>query len=336
MTSDASSGWVEVEVQQTVDVVEIVVRDSGPGVATTIASEVFEHGFTTKAARGGERGIGLALTRRICRTRGGDVEVRDTSDGAEFAAWMTVRAAPIRESKGDPVGSAGRGSMITVLVVDDDFRVARIHSAFVDRVAGFRTIGVANTGQEAIRLAVALAPDLILLDLYLPDVFGLDVLNRMRVAGVEGDAIVISAANESETVERAVKLGAVNYLLKPFTSADLVQRLQHYQDTRAAARPRTLGGQAEVDQILGRGDTGRSEPLPKGLSPETAESILAALAAAGTELSAQECADAVGIARVSARRYLEFFVAQGRVRLTLRYGARGRPERRYAVLPTPT
>ena len=83
--------------------------------------------------------------------------------------------------------------MITVLVVDDDFRVARIHSAFVDRIEGFRTIGVANTGQEAIRLAVALVPDLILLDLYLPDLFGLDVLNRMRVAGVEGDAIVISA-----------------------------------------------------------------------------------------------------------------------------------------------
>ena len=91
--SRGTSGWVEVDVRQTGDVVEILVRDSGPGVATTIASEVFEHGFTTKAARGGERGIGLALIRRICRTRGGDVEVRATSSGAEFAAWMTVRSA---------------------------------------------------------------------------------------------------------------------------------------------------------------------------------------------------------------------------------------------------
>ena len=127
--------------------------------------------------------------------------------------------------------------MITVLVVDDDFRVARIHSAFVDRIEGFRTIGVANTGQEAIRLAVALVPDLILLDLYLPDVFGLDVLNRMRVAGVEGDAIVISAANKSETVERAVKLGVVNYLLKPFTADDLRQRLTQYQADRQGPAP---------------------------------------------------------------------------------------------------
>jgi response regulator of citrate/malate metabolism len=225
--------------------------------------------------------------------------------------------------------------VITVLVVDDDFRVARIHSAFVDRVEGFRTIGVAHTGQEAIRLAVALVPDLILLDLYLPDIFGLDVLNRMRVAGVEGDAIVISAANESETVERAVKLGVVNYLLKPFTADQLVQRLEHYKVSRSARRPRTLGDQAAIDQIMGRGESGSVEALPKGLSPQTAELILAALAAAGSELSAQESADAVGIARVSARRYLEFFVRQGRVAVSLRYGARGRPERRYAVVSPP-
>jgi signal transduction histidine kinase len=80
--------------------VEIVVRDSGPGVSTTIASEVFEHGFTTKAARDGERGIGLALIRRICRTRGGDVEVRDSAAGAEFAAWMTVRPARVKAADG--------------------------------------------------------------------------------------------------------------------------------------------------------------------------------------------------------------------------------------------
>ena len=87
--------------------------------------------------------------------------------------------------------------MIAVMVVDDDFRVARIHSAFVDRVEGFRTVGVAANGAEALAMARRLGPDLILLDLYLPDVFGLDLINQMRVAGVEGDVIVISAANES-------------------------------------------------------------------------------------------------------------------------------------------
>ena len=105
-------GWVEVDVRQTADVVEIGVSDSGPGVATTIASEVFEHGFTTKAARDGERGIGLALIRRICRTRGGDVEVRSSETGAEFAAWMTVRAAP--EKPDGDVDRIGASTMITI------------------------------------------------------------------------------------------------------------------------------------------------------------------------------------------------------------------------------
>ena len=169
-----------------------------------------------------------------------------------------------------------------------------------------------------------------LLDLYLPVVFDSTSLAGCAWQASKGDAIVISAANESEKVERAVKLGAVNYLLKPFTADDLVQRLHQYRESRPTHRPRTLGGQAEADQILGRGDNGRSDPLPKGLSPETAESILDALATAGT-LSAQECADTIGIACVSARRYLEFFVAQKRVTLALRYGARGRPERRYTT-----
>ncbi|SEP80620.1 response regulator [Microlunatus flavus] len=224
--------------------------------------------------------------------------------------------------------------MISVLVVDDDFRVARIHSAFVDRVAGFRTVGVAHSGEEAISRALAARPDLILLDLYLPDMFGLTALNRMRVRGVEGDAIVISAANDAETVERAVRLGVVNYLLKPFTQQDLVDRLLHYRDSRTSSPGRRLTDQAAVDALLGRPDRSRPAPLPKGLSQETAAAIVDALVSAGRELSAQECAELVGISRVSARRYLEHFVTEGTVAVGLRYGAVGRPERRYSpVVP---
>ena len=219
--------------------------------------------------------------------------------------------------------------MITVLVVDDDFRVARIHSAFVDRVEGFGTIGVAHNGTEALAAAQSLTPDLILLDLYLPDIFGLELISRLRVAGCESDIIVISAANESLTVERAVKLGVANYLLKPFTLDDLAARLSEYQSQHRKARRRTLGDQAEVDRIFGR--TERTAPLPKGISPETAELILAVLNEQAHELSAQECADAIGVSRVSARRYLEHFVRQGRVQVSLRYGSRGRPERRYLL-----
>ncbi|MBZ6091643.1 Spo0B domain-containing protein [Streptomyces olivaceus] len=82
--------WVEVELRQDAASVEIVVRDSGPGVAPELAREVFSHGFTTKAARQGERGIGLALTRLVCERHGGEISVANTPEGAMFTARMTV------------------------------------------------------------------------------------------------------------------------------------------------------------------------------------------------------------------------------------------------------
>ena len=85
--------WVQVEIRQAGRTAELRVRDSGPGVDARIATEVFEHGFTTKAAQDGERGIGLALTRLICRRWGGEVEVSNTADGAEFVARMTIAPA---------------------------------------------------------------------------------------------------------------------------------------------------------------------------------------------------------------------------------------------------
>lgn len=93
--------WVEVELRQDAASVEIVVRDSGPGVAPELAQEVFAHGFTTKAAQEGERGIGLALTRLVCERRGGEIAVTNTAEGAMFTARMSV---------GHPTGAAAEGA----------------------------------------------------------------------------------------------------------------------------------------------------------------------------------------------------------------------------------
>ncbi|MEV7867204.1 ATP-binding protein [Streptomyces sp. NPDC088124] len=90
--------WVEVELRQDASGVEIVVRDSGPGVAPELAREVFTRGFTTKAAQGGERGIGLALTQLVCTRRGGEVAVANTLDGAVFTAHLPAQYAERRNS----------------------------------------------------------------------------------------------------------------------------------------------------------------------------------------------------------------------------------------------
>ncbi|GAA2741613.1 response regulator [Terrabacter aerolatus] len=221
--------------------------------------------------------------------------------------------------------------MTTVLVVDDDFMVARIHRGFVERVDGFEVVGTARTGAEALALVGSLRPDLVLLDLYLPDAFGLDVVTRLRAAGETCDVLVITAAKEADAVRGAVRQGVVGYLLKPFSFADLEQRLLTY----AAERARDLGDdltQAEIDAAFTSAQPVGRAPvvvLPKGLSAETAESVEGALRDSHETLSATECAEVVGISRVSARRYLEHFVSVGQAEVTLRYGSTGRPERRY-------
>ena len=225
--------------------------------------------------------------------------------------------------------------MISVVVIDDDFRVAKIHCTFVSSVDGYEVAGVAHSGTDALRLVKDVDPDLMLLDLYLPDIFGLDLLNQMRVQGLRCDVIVISAGNESKTVQQAVQLGVTNYLLKPFTFADLKQRLDDYRLNRASVHPPRLGDQSEIDRFFGRPGTSQLEQLPKGMSPETASLILNEVAHTEGGLSALECAARVGISRVSARRYLEYYTTNGLMSVTLRYGNAGRPERRYALTQKP-
>ena len=228
--------------------------------------------------------------------------------------------------------------MIDVLVVDDDFMVARIHTGFVARTSGFRVVGVAHTAQAAFDAVASLEPDLVLLDIYLPDRSGLEVLEQLRVEWPEVDVLAISAARESETVRRAVRGGVVHYLMKPFGYEVLRERLDHYATAHRGLLATDVAEQADVDRLFGVRSAVSEQRLPKGLSPETAALVEAALRAAAASAppgqglrsrSAAQCAAEVGISRVSARRYLEHFVATGDAEVRLRYGSAGRPERRY-------
>ena len=220
--------------------------------------------------------------------------------------------------------------MIEVMVVDDDFMVARIHTGFVERTPGFTVTGVAHTGAQALVEAERLQPDLVLLDVYLPDVSGLDLLGALREAAPEVDVLVISAAREADTVRRALRGGIVHYLMKPFSYEDLRVRLEHYQQAYAGLSS-AEADQADVDRVFGV--RGSEKRLPKGFSPETlrlVEDALRGLATDPPDLSAAEAASVLGISRVSARRYLEHLAETGKAEVSLRYGEVGRPERRYA------
>ena len=220
--------------------------------------------------------------------------------------------------------------MIRVLVVDDDFMVARLHSSVVARQPGFEVAGVASTGADALRAVAGTKPDLVLLDIYLPDMTGLEVLRRLRESnGAAVDVIVISAARDLDTLRQALHGGVFQYLVKPFEIESLRRRLDEYAAHRADLSDLTEPRQDDVDRVF-RAQPGRgAQPLPKSISAETIALVVQALErASGSGLSATECADATGLSRSSTRRYLEHLVGVGSAEVRPRYGA-GRPERRY-------
>ncbi len=212
---------------------------------------------------------------------------------------------------------------IRVLVVDDDFRVAQLHASYVGQAAGFEVVGAARTIAEALQLSGELAPDLVLLDEYLPDGSGSAAIGRFDAA-----VIMVSAAEDPTVVRRAIAAGALNYVLKPFPPGVLVDRLAAFRRFW-----QVLEGGAELDQtgvdralqVLRTADTPVAHAR-KGRSPVTSEAIVEILRAAEDALTAVEVADATGVSRATAQRYLSDLARDGRVRLTLRYGSTGRPE----------
>ena len=165
--------------------------------------------------------------------------------------------------------------MTRVVVVDDDYMVARVHSAFVERVPGCTVVGSAADGAGALRVVRELLPDVVLLDVYMPDMTGLEVLRELRAsAGPEADVdvLMVTAADDAESVRRALRGGVGGYLIKPFHAEDLRRRLEHLVAARrrlAELPDRPGAAQSQVDRLVTPGlphDGGRAAaegPVPR-------------------------------------------------------------------------
>lgn len=223
--------------------------------------------------------------------------------------------------------------MIRTLVVDDDYRVADLHCAYVERVHGFEVAGRAHTGAAALLSVDQLRPDLVLLDIYLPDMSGLEVLQRLRDDGHHPvDVVAITAAREVESLRAAMRGGVVHYLVKPFLFPAFEEKLLSYAAARERMTRIGTAEQGDVDRIFGALRSNRNESLPKGLSDSTLDLIIQVLAKSQSGLPAAAVAEAAGVSRVTARRYLDHLCQLGRAELAMRYGGPGRPEHRYQLV----
>jgi response regulator of citrate/malate metabolism len=225
--------------------------------------------------------------------------------------------------------------VIRVLIVEDRPVAAEAHAAYVERISGFEVAGTARTGTEALRLLGKTEIDLVLLDIYLPDMHGLDVVRSMRASGHAADVIAVTVARDVSVIRAAVSYGILFYLIKPFTFRTFQDKFERYRDyhNRITGTDQVFT-QHSVDDLLTALRPGSTD-LPKGMSRESLEGVVATLGNAAGALSATEVAGRVGASRVTARRYLEYLVDNGLALRHARYGTAGRPEVEYRWRPPP-
>ena len=237
---------------------------------------------------------------------------------------------------------------IRTLVVDDDPAAGRLHAGYVEAEPGFSLVATVDSGRAALSVVEQAPVDLVLLDINLPGISGIEVLHRLRRAGARPvDVIVISSSRDRVTVRQALSAQVADYLVKPFSRAAFSQRLRTYGEARSATQAvnEDRFGQQEIDSLMRSAASGPESPrpprtaepasLPKGLSAPTMELVLQALREQGAATS-REVADRTGTSRATARRYLEHLNETGTADVSHRYGGQGRPELLYRLAPPTT
>lgn len=221
--------------------------------------------------------------------------------------------------------------MIRVLLIEDDPMVQEVNKQFIEKVDGFEVVEKAANGKEGIEKIQKLQPDLVILDVYMPTQDGLEVLYHIRKEQLPVDVITVTAANDPETIRKMLQNGAVDYILKPFKFERIQKALENYKTYTQKLSEQTSVSQDHIDKILLKEeeDATVEVDLPKGLNNLTLNQIIKYLDQQTIAKSAEDVAEGVGLARVTARRYLEFMKNTGQIKLDMQYGGVGRPVNRY-------
>lgn len=224
--------------------------------------------------------------------------------------------------------------MINVLIVEDDPMIAALNRKYTEQLDGFQVAGIAANAQQAADLLAQQKIQLILLDIHMPGLNGLDFLRWVREENLELDVILITAASDIQPIQQALRLGAVDYLIKPFEFSRFQEALDQYKNHHHRMEHHNKVSQQELDRMLRKKSSALQSiypELPKGLTKTTLQTINEKILGSGAEVfSTEEIAEASRISRVSVRKYLKFLAEIGYLEETLVYGV-GRPIYHYRL-----
>lgn len=222
--------------------------------------------------------------------------------------------------------------MYKILIVEDDPMVAMINEQYIMRNKNFEIVGICKDGESAFSFLEEHKVDLLVLDVYMPHMDGFETLRKIRSMQIGVDVIMVTAANDRESLEKALHLGIVDYLVKPFTYDRFQIALEKYIAQNHALNNIDTLNQNNIDHIIDNARKKNGEFFPKGIQEKTMQLILEHLNEnKGLWFTGDEIAEKVGLTVVTVRRYMNYLVESGRVIDEMNYETGGRPCMMYKV-----
>ena len=222
--------------------------------------------------------------------------------------------------------------MYKVLIVEDDPMVAMINEQYIKRNKNFEVVGKCNNGLSALDFLENNTVDILILDVFMPKMDGFETLRQIRNKQITVDAIMVTAANERESLEEALHLGIVDYLVKPFTFDRFQMALEKYIAQNNALKDIETLNQKSIDHIIDNARKKSEDLYPKGIQEKTLELIMEYLNAnKNIWFTGDEIAEKVNLTGVTVRRYMNYLAESGRVVSEMNYETGGRPCMQYKV-----
>ncbi|MGO3737859.1 response regulator [Marinomonas foliarum] len=222
-------------------------------------------------------------------------------------------------------------SRIPVMIVEDDLRASYVLESTVNQHNNFHVVAACEGILEAELKAEAFEPELIMVDITLPDGNGIDLMKSLKQRGFNAAFIMTTAERETTTIETAIQLGVIDYLVKPIRMSRVLQALDDYLDFKKRLTKNNKIDQQDIDALFRKSSSqDSSRKTPKGIDENTLEKLNQYLETIEDHsFTAEEVGDAINLSRITARRYLEYLEDQGHVCMTLDYKTGGRPKQRY-------
>ena len=222
--------------------------------------------------------------------------------------------------------------MYKVLIVEDDPMVEMINEQYIKRNKNFEIVGNCSDGLSALEFLENNTVDLLILDVFMPKMDGFETLRQIRNKQITVDAIMVTAANERESLEEALHLGIVDYLVKPFTFDRFQMALEKYIAQNNALKDIETLNQKSIDHIIDNARKKSEDLYPKGIQEKTIELIMEYLKANKNRwFTGDEIAEKINLTGVTVRRYMNYLAESGRVVGEMNYETGGRPCMRYKV-----